>query len=51
MSDKERAFDIMKEKDVDVIFIRRYRNAMEYNSHVYTMKLTEEEFNFLKKML
>ena len=44
-----KAFRIIKEKHVDVHWIYESDNVDEYNNHHGWHKLTEKEFNFLKK--
>lgn len=55
-----KAFEIIKEKDVDVVFVKRYKTVEEYNNAMdYISKnggdfeehLTQEEFDLLKEVL
>ena len=59
LEQKARAFDIIKEKMVDITAIMQLETADDYNTIVIfkngrkceNLFLTEEEFNFLKEML
>lgn len=49
-----KALEIIKEKSVDMLLIKKYDNASDYNSAVWLSgreKLTEDEFNLLKECL
>jgi hypothetical protein len=55
VSKRERAFDIIKEKGIDVGFLKTCKDVKEYNYYCYDEQtnktLTTEEFNFIMEML
>ena len=51
MSDKEKAFDLMNDKNVDISVLKRCRNAISFNMQTYGKRLENEEFIFLKKVV
>ena len=52
-SKKELAFEIIKEKKVDVLLLTRCETVYEYNYHKWSEvgELTQEEFDLLKEMV
>ena len=49
----KRAFDIIKEKGIDIIALKECRKAKTYNENTkrtYCEEYTEEEFNLLKEV-
>ena len=51
-SKKEQALDIVVKKNVDMLLVKKYDNASDYNSAVWFSgrdKLTDDEFNTLKE--
>ena len=48
MSIKEQAFDIINNKGVDILLIKRCDNVDQYNSHSYSVKLTTQDFEIIK---
>ena len=51
MSDKEIAFDLMNEKNVDISVFKRCRNVISFNTQTYGQRLENAEFDFLKKVV
>lgn len=49
-SKKELAFDIIKEKNVDITLLKHCEKVDEYNNN-YNINLTQEEFELLKEVL
>ena len=52
--EQEKELDIIKEKDVDIFMLRRFKTLEAYNNYAKENKmkqLTEEEFNLLKEVL
>ena len=50
--DKNRAFDIIVKKNVDLPLFKRCGNVVSYNSQVFASQtLTLDEFDFLKGVL
>lgn len=49
--EQEKVLDIIKEKNVDIIYLKDSNTVEEYNSHFgcAVCKLTQEEFELLKK--
>ena len=50
---KLKAFEIIKDKNVDVHWVKICENSKEYNEekNIWEIELTQEEFNLLKEVL
>ena len=46
--DKITAFDLIVNKEVDIVKLKQCTNVISYNSQVYTPPLKPQEFEFLK---
>lgn len=45
---KLKAFDIINNKGVDILLIKRCDNVDQYNSQSYSIKLTTQDFEIIK---
>ncbi len=48
---KIKAFDIIKDKEVEVPYVKAFKKYKTYKEHTFINVLTEEEFDLLKEML